>query len=279
VVAESGVVAIASNIWQHELDILVNFADTLVSPCDMTFERNVVAAARQCEAENHEMWHGEPRKASERVRVAVVSPVCLSREGLRAVIESDTSMEVTHAVGPFPSSIDSLAGATLDVVVVDASSREGLAAISPIRRIISDVPMVAYGIPTTPGALFACARGGATLVASRDLAGQQLREMILTVAVGRLEGELRLNAALLGELATLAHGDAPTTHSSLTRRERELAVSVVYGLTNKEIAEQLCISLPTVKSHVHRVLLKLGVRRRNEVLSHLIDHPKGGHPD
>ena len=50
----------------------------------------------------------------------------------------------------------------------------------------------------------------------------------------------------------------------LTLREREIVALVGRGLSNKEIARELCIELPTVKNHVHRILDKLGVSRRAE---------------
>jgi DNA-binding CsgD family transcriptional regulator len=57
--------------------------------------------------------------------------------------------------------------------------------------------------------------------------------------------------------------------AALTRREREIALALAGGLSNKEIAERFCISLPTVKSHVHCILRKLSIDRRDEVLSRL----------
>jgi DNA-binding NarL/FixJ family response regulator len=95
--------------------------------------------------------------------------------------------------------------------------------------------------------------------------------MIKDAASGRLAGEARLNATLLREFAILARGASLAGLSSLTRRERQVALAIVDGLTNKEIAQQLYISLPTVKSHVHCILRKLGVARRDDVLSRLQD--------
>jgi DNA-binding NarL/FixJ family response regulator len=51
---------------------------------------------------------------------------------------------------------------------------------------------------------------------------------------------------------------------ALTSRELEIANLVERGLSNKQIAERLCIELPTVKNHMHHILDKLGVRRRTE---------------
>jgi DNA-binding NarL/FixJ family response regulator len=53
--------------------------------------------------------------------------------------------------------------------------------------------------------------------------------------------------------------------ASLTRREREIAAMVATGLTNREIAGQLCLSVRTVEAHVDRILSKLGFRTRTQL--------------
>jgi two-component system, NarL family, nitrate/nitrite response regulator NarL len=73
---------------------------------------------------------------------------------------------------------------------------------------------------------------------------------------------------VLGALAALAAERRPkAVLADLTRREREVAVLLEEGLSNKEIAQRLRIEEPTVKNHVHHVLEKLSVRRRGEAAS------------
>ena len=62
-------------------------------------------------------------------------------------------------------------------------------------------------------------------------------------------------------------------------RELQIVELVDQGLSNKEIASQLCIELPTVKNHVHRILEKLGVRRRAEAAALLRARPRGRRAD
>jgi DNA-binding NarL/FixJ family response regulator len=65
-------------------------------------------------------------------------------------------------------------------------------------------------------------------------------------------------------LAALAAPDASGA-APLTRREREVARLIAEGLSNKEIAGELCLGLPTVKNYAHSILAKYGVRRRSAV--------------
>lgn len=66
-------------------------------------------------------------------------------------------------------------------------------------------------------------------------------------------------------------GGSFTPSTSLTTREREVAVLLADGLTNKEIASHMQIEPGTVKSHVHNVIRKFGVRRRAQVVARIRD--------
>src|SRR5437773_985410 len=87
---------------------------------------------------------------------------------------------------------------------------------------------------------------------------------ILVAASGRLYPE-GLAASLLRRVATLAAEQAPVSAAErLTSREREIVRLIDDGLSNKQIAGELHIELPTVKNHVHNILEKLQVQRRSE---------------
>jgi DNA-binding NarL/FixJ family response regulator len=75
----------------------------------------------------------------------------------------------------------------------------------------------------------------------------------------------RTTAVLLERLRLQAQHEFERARLMLTTREWDVARLIGDGLTNKEIAARLSIELPTVKSHVHSVLKKLGARRRFEV--------------
>ena len=71
-------------------------------------------------------------------------------------------------------------------------------------------------------------------------------------------------------LAHAGHDHRPAA-GALTAREREIAELIEQGLSNKEIAEQLEIGLPTVKNHVHNILTKLKATRRGQAAAMLRD--------
>jgi DNA-binding NarL/FixJ family response regulator len=80
-----------------------------------------------------------------------------------------------------------------------------------------------------------------------------------------------VSALMCERLARLSSGGQQP--EALTRREREVAVLIGEGLSNKEIAKDLSIGPSTVKNHVHNILEKLRVRRRSAVLHQLSAFP------
>ena len=73
-----------------------------------------------------------------------------------------------------------------------------------------------------------------------------------------------------GGTAALVQGDEKTLLSGLTDREREILACAAAGRSNKEIADQLCVSIDTVKTHLHHIYRKLSVDGRVEaVLAYL----------
>ena len=118
--------------------------------------------------------------------------------------------------------------------------------------------------------MIACAEAGASGYVPRDGTVDDLETVVESVARGEIECSPRIAASLLRRVGALAAElRGPSPNSSLTAREQEVAELLDQGLTNKEIAQQLSIAVPTVKNHVHRILDKLHVHRRTEAAARL----------
>jgi DNA-binding NarL/FixJ family response regulator len=178
------------------------------------------------------------------------------------------AVKVVGAVAP-DQLLNGLASLEADVVVVDVAevwTRENLA------RIVSalpEVPVIAIGVPPLESAVVACAEAGASGLVPEDASFIDfLRTVANTVAADAPDSTVVAEILLRKLRARVQEAPSPRPEG-LTRREREIAEAIAEGLTNKQIAERFFISVPTVKSHVHCILRKLGVERRGHVRARL----------
>jgi DNA-binding NarL/FixJ family response regulator len=143
--------------------------------------------------------------------------------------------------------------------------------VEATRRIVAEKPDVRVLILTTfdlDDYAFGALRAGASGFLLKDVRPQELVAAIRTVASGDAVVSPRITRRLLDECAHLLEtGDGASSRgaaavATLTDREREVLVAVADGLSNTEIAARLFVSEATIKSHVGRILGKLGLRDR-----------------
>lgn len=196
-------------------------------------------------------------------RVAIASSVLLYREGLAASLAKDGRVDVVAVTDPF-SALAAVMNERPDVVLIDASSKDGLGLARRLKNAAADVLIVGFGISECAGDVIASAEAG--LVGFIDHNGSI--DALVKVVTDAMRGEFtcspRVATMLCDRLARLAKRDEESS-ASLTPREREIAGLISEGLSNKEIALGLHIGPATVKNHVHNILDKLKVRRRSAV--------------
>jgi DNA-binding NarL/FixJ family response regulator len=215
------------------------------------------------------------------IRVVLADDQALLRKGFRMILEAEEGVEI---VGESPDGADAVRLVELyrpDVVLMDVRMPV-LDGIEATRAITSSAAGEATRvlILTTfdlDEYAFSALRAGASGFLLKDVPPAELVSAIRTVARGDAVVSPRVTRRLLEEYAatlpdlSAAAGDAgtggggPSEHpalDSLTEREREVLLAVADGLSNAEIAERLYVSEATVKSHVGRLLAKLGLRDR-----------------
>ena len=212
------------------------------------------------------------------IRVVLADDQALLRKGFRMILEAEDGMEI---VGEAPDGADAIRLVELyrpDVVLMDVRMPvlDGIEATRTITAsaagdetrvlILTTFDLDEYA--------FNALRAGASGFLLKDVPPAELVAAIRTVARGDAVVSPRITRRLLEEYAhTLPDladgagtgGDAADEHpslASLTEREREVLLAVADGLSNAEIAERLYVSEATVKSHVGRLLAKLGLRDR-----------------
>ena len=203
------------------------------------------------------------------IRVGLVDDQALFRTGIRMLLQSQPDLEFVGEAGNGREGIDLVATARPDVVLMDIRMPV-MDGIEATERIIQDAVARSSATPrvivlTTfdlDEAATRAIRGGASGFLLKDVPRAQLVEAVRTVADGEALLSPRVTTRLIERFVR-----QPTEHptgpiASLTRREREVLRAIADGLTNHEVAERLVVSDATVKTHVARLLTKLGVRDR-----------------
>jgi DNA-binding NarL/FixJ family response regulator len=205
----------------------------------------------------------------EPVSVLIADDQALVRAGFRAILETRADIKVVGDAVDGHDAVDLARRRRPDVVLMDVKM-PGLDGLQATRRILEASPAtpIAVLILTTfdlDEYVYEALRAGASGFLLKDAPPEQLIDAIHTLAAGEALIAPAITKRLIARFARTVpppSGPASAALGELTPREREVLVLIARGLSNREIAAELVLSEATVKTHVKRVLAKLGVRDR-----------------
>jgi DNA-binding NarL/FixJ family response regulator len=200
------------------------------------------------------------------VRVLLVDDDDLMRAGLRAVLSSDGTVEVVGEATDGLHAVERIGPLDPDVVLMDVRMPR-LDGIAATRQILSIDPSVKVLVLTTfeeDDYIFGSLSAGASGFVLKRTSPEDLIAAIHTVAGGDALLSPSVTRRVINRMATRLDRGAPSSErlDELTPRERGVLELVALGLSNREIADRLVIEESTVKTHVKRILMKLGLRDR-----------------
>jgi DNA-binding NarL/FixJ family response regulator len=200
------------------------------------------------------------------LRVVVADDQGLVRAGFRLILEADEHIRVVAEAADGDEAVTAVQRLDPDVVLMDVRM-PGLDGIEATRRIVTGGASCRVIMLTTfdlDEYVYAALQAGASGFLLKDVSPEQLVAAVRLVAVGDALLAPSITRRLVERFARPA---TPATIpvpelTSLTLREREVLVLLARGLTNAELASALTVSEATVKTHVARILGKLGLRDR-----------------
>jgi DNA-binding NarL/FixJ family response regulator len=208
------------------------------------------------------------------ISVLLTDDQALLRRGFRMILEAEGDITVVAEAGHGDEAIDLARRHAPDVVLMDIRM-PGTDGIEATRRITAADPRVRVLVLTTfdlDEYAFGALRSGASGFLLKDVRPAELVAAIRTVAAGDAVVAPRVTRRLLEEYARVLplpvsqQAERYPKLAALTEREREVLIAVAKGLSNAEIAASLSVSEATVKSHVGRILAKLELRDRVQVV-------------
>lgn len=209
------------------------------------------------------------------IRVLVVDDQAIVRDGLVTVLSLVPDLEVLGAASDGAEAIAAVDRDQPDVVLMDLRM-PGVDGPTATAHITRTHPAVAVLVLTTfadDESIVTALRAGARGYLTKDAGRAEIATAIRAVASGQSTFDATVGARLV---AQLAGGSAPVAAApaglrerfpDLTPREADVLERIAEGRSNPEIAAELFLTVPTVKSYVNQVFTKLGVRTRSEAMA------------
>ncbi len=205
------------------------------------------------------------------VRIMLVDDHALFREGLALLLKGRSNLQVVAEAATGEEALSRLESARPDLVLLDLNlpGIGGVEACRLLKEKAPDLRVVILTMSDDLESIFEAVRAGACGYLLKDIASQNLLEAI--DQIDREGGILEpfLARRLLAEFSGPRPAHRPAEPAAapsplLSPRETEILRKVVDGLSNKEIADRLCISKYTVGNHINNIFRKLGVNDRTQ---------------
>jgi len=204
------------------------------------------------------------------MRVLVADDHSLFRDGIISLLEAG-GFDVVGQVGDGYAAVEATLRLQPDVVLmdIDMPQMDGLKALGLIKQESPDTQVVMLTVSEDDAHLFEAVRSGADGYLLKSLTADKFFEMLDGLQRGEAAMTRQTTAHLMKGLAGVS-SQRPLLNPDLTQREIEFLQLIANGMSNKVIAETLCVSENTVKYHLKHIMQKLEVQNRTEAVAHAI---------
>lgn len=207
-----------------------------------------------------------------RIRILLADDHTVLRSGLRALLSAQADLDVVGEAAEGGEALRLAQALTPDVVVMDIGMPgvSGIDATARIRRVLPSTRVLILSMHDDQGYLRQALRAGATGYVLKKAADTELLAAIRAAA----RGEIFLDPSLargLVEDVVLPKAQEPEI-PALSEREREVLHLLARGHTNQQVADHLCIGVKSVETYKARLMEKLGLKGRAELVRYALTH-------
>jgi len=196
----------------------------------------------------------------ENLRIVLVEDHTILREGLRALLSADPNFEIIGEAQNGREAVRCVEKLEPDLLLMDLSMprMSGMEAIREIKRRYPEVKIIALTVHKTEEYLLTTLKAGADGYVLKDATHEELVMAIKNVMRGKSYLSPGVSEKVIeGYLSGRESNRSASPWETLSQREREVLKLIAEGFKNKEIAEDLCISLKTVEKHRANLMKKL----------------------
>lgn len=193
-------------------------------------------------------------------KIVLAEDHTILREGLKSLLSSSQDFEVIGEAADGREAIRCIEKLKPDLILIDLSMprMNGMEAIREIRRLSKEVKIIVLTVHKSEEYILASFKAGADGYVLKDATHEELLMAIKSVLKGKNYISPEISEKVLeGYLEGRKRLKSQTSWETLTSREREILKLIAEGYKNKEIAEELCISVKTVEKHRSNIMEKL----------------------
>lgn len=202
----------------------------------------------------------------QQLRILIVCPHKLALEGLRLLLARDEDLYIVGLTADVDQALALLLRLQPDVVISSDStaSQDCASGVQRLRAARPDIPVLVVSPDTRPERVQAALAAGAIGYLPLDADPDELVRAVHTVGRGELTLHPAIVPGLVARLAGHATKEPGPSLKDFTAREREVLTYLARGLSDRDIAQALFISVRTVQSHLANIYEKLGIHSRTE---------------